>query len=184
MKKRTRVFLWSILVIGLLLQVGFWGNRIWGQTTQPATAGMISPSMAGTGSPSGTATCNAVAANIIFIQRDATDGKIWICDNGGGSYAWNHLVNNIKGTFTSGTIAGGSFLLSGCTTATNVTVTGVVPITNYATASPAFVSAFTGNIGLFNVTATVSAANTITVQGCALGVLGSVPNFVAKGLWY
>lgn len=155
-----------------------------GQITQIATTGLPAPQLSGTGSPSANYTCNAASANVSYIQTDATNGRLWLCDNSSGSLAWDHLLTPIQNIATTGTITAGSFILGGCTAVTTVTVTGAVVGTNAALAAPIYVSAPTGSQGLFNLTAWVSATNMVSVQGCALGVIGTVPNFTAKVFLY
>lgn len=142
----------------------------------------VNTSLVGTGSP--TAPCVASLQGQIYVQTDSTIGRIWVCDNSTGSWAWDHLLSAVQGIATTGTITGGTFILGGCTTTTTVTIAGATVGTNTATASPIYVTAPTGNQGLFNLTAWVSAANTVSIQGCSLGALSGVPNFLAKVLLY
>lgn len=173
--------IFSAFLVALLIVTGFYAQA---QITMQATTGMISPQLSGAGAPSSLYTCNIAIAGVSYIQTDSTNGRLWLCDNSSGSLAWDHQINPTIATATSGTITGGSFILGGCTAITSVTIAGATIGANAAVATPIYVSAPTGNQGLFNLTAWVSAANTVTVQGCALGILSSVPNFQAKVLLY
>lgn len=153
---------------------------------QIATTGLPAPTLSGTGTPAANSlTCSSTYANLQYIQLDASPGqRSWLCDNySAGGYAWDHLVGPIS-VATTASITGGSFIVGGCTAVTTVTVAGAVVGTNAAVAAPIYATAPAGSQGLFNVTAWVSAANTVSVQGCAIGILGSVPNFTAKVLLY
>lgn len=120
----------------------------------------------------------------MYVQTDATNGRIWLCDQSSGDWGWDHLISPMVATALTTSITGGSFILGGCTSVKTVTVTGAIVGTHAAMAAPIYASAPSGNIGLFNITAWVSAANTVSVQGCAIGTLGSIPNFTAKVFLY
>lgn len=172
----------------LLLALVFLSLPAQAQVTQLAQTGMPSPQLTGNGAPSALFTCNASTANLSYLQLDATNGRMWLCDNSTGSLAWEQLFSPIKGVATTGTITGGTtlnLLGGGCLTTATVTMAGAVVGTNSATASPIFATAPTAtNIGLLNVTAWVSAANTVSVGACSAGLISTVPNFQAKVLLY
>lgn len=150
---------------------------------QQATTGLPSPQLSGTGVPSFSCASGSSYMGLSYIQTDAVNGKLWLCDQASGTWGWDQQLSAIKGIGNTSTITGGAFILGGCTTATTVTLAGAVVGTNAAAASPIYVSAPTGNQGLFNLTAWVSAANTVTVQGCGLGTI-TIPNFQAKVFLY
>ena len=154
------------------------------QVSTQASTGIPAPMLYGSGTPDTNYACNASTANLTYIQTDASTGRLWICDNSTGALAWEHLMAPFLGSATSGTITGGAFILGGCTATTTVTVSGATVGVNSALAAPIWATAPVGNMGLFNLTAWVSAANTVTIQGCAIGVLGSVPSFKAKVFLY
>jgi hypothetical protein len=138
----------------------------------PCTAGMASST---TGS--------------MFIQTNIKTGnRIWNCfqDPVSGTPGWVAPFSSpVLATATTGTFAAQAFILGGCTSIQTVTVPGAVLGTNTATASPIFATAPTGNVALLNVVGWVSAANTISVQGCASGtIVGTTPAFTAKVLMY
>lgn len=126
----------------------------------------------------------------LYDDRSITVGNsIWKCKLGtdGSTYAWQApFLSPVLGVSTTAQFASQSFLLSGCTTTLSVTISGATVGTNAATASPIFVSAPTAgtNVALLNVVAWVSSANTVSVQGCASGILGTIPAFTAKVLLY
>lgn len=168
----------------------FWGIvavstvAIYAQITNQATTGIPAPQLSGTGVPSTNFTCNVQNANLTYIQLDATTGRTWICDFATGSWAWDHLVSPITAVTGGSLVSVGSLLAGGCGSIVTVTVSGAVVGTNSATVSPVFQSAPSGNIGLLNVVAWVSAANTVSVQACSIGILSSVPSFFPRILLY
>lgn len=168
----------------IILLIAFSCVGLIAQSNVSGVMGIPAISLSGTGSPASSINCNAASGNIQYIQTDATSGRLWICDFSTGSWAWDHMLNTLVGTATTGAITAGSFILGGCTSIVTVTVAGAVVGTNSAAASPVFATAPTGNVALLNIIAWVSAANTVSVQGCAIGTLGSVPNFTAKVLVY
>lgn len=149
--------------------------------------------MAGIGSPTSNGlTCgvgqSGPSSSLLYNQRDVTTGNsIWKCGlaTDGVTYAWQSPFSSpVLQIATTGSITGGSFILGGCTAVTTITMTGANPTANAADANPIFASAPSGALGLFSVKAWVSATNTVSVQGCATGVIGSVPNFTAKVFLY
>lgn len=147
---------------------------------QQLTTGMPAPQLFGTGAPTTSCASDVSYQGLTYIQTDATNGRLWICDQSSGSWGWDHLLSPILGVATTSTFASQSYLLSGCTAIQTVTITGAVVGVNSAAAYPVYASAPSGSPGLLNIAAWVSAANTISVQACAFGIIGSVPAFTAK----
>lgn len=61
------------------------------QVTKLSTGGQPSPTLSGTGVPSVRYTCSANVGNLLYIQTDATNGRLWLCDLSTGAWAWDHL---------------------------------------------------------------------------------------------
>jgi hypothetical protein len=148
--------------------------------------------LAGNGSPtSNSITCGiglaSTASATLYVDDSVTTGNaIWKCATPDGvTFNWvQPFVSPVLAVATTGTFASQSFLLGGCTSVQTVTISGATVGTNAATASPIFTSAPTVNIGPLNTVAWVSAANTVSVQACALAALSTIPSFQAKVLLY
>lgn len=83
---------------------------------------IITSNLAGNGTPTAAGwACNAGYNNQLFIQWDATNGHIWICDQSIGSYSWDHQTLPIAGTTVS---IGGALLILGGSTSGTASVTG------------------------------------------------------------
>lgn len=141
--------------------------------TQIATTGLPSPTLSGAGVPS--LPCNANLASVLDIQTDAPTGqKLWLCN--GATSTWENIRGPLAVANTPA-MSISTLTLGQCVTS-NVTIAGATVGANAAFASP--LGAPTSNsstAGLVNVTAFVSAANTITVSECASGltaILGSL----------
>jgi hypothetical protein len=154
-----------------------------GQIVLPATTGLPAPQLSGLGAPSGLYTCNLATNNLEYIQRDANPSqRVWLCLTADGvTYAWDNLKGPIA-IATSGTVTTGALLLGGCSPVVTVTMSGATVGTNAVVASPIW-TAIPANPGLFNITAWVSAANTVSIQACALATLSSA-SFTSRVLLY
>jgi hypothetical protein len=87
---------------------------------QDATTGLAAPLYFGTGAP--TKTCSLTnLAGVAYIQTDATNGRLWICDNSVGSWSWDHLLSPILGSTAS---FGGALVVLGTSITSTAAVTG------------------------------------------------------------
>lgn len=166
-------------------------------TVSQVTAGAVpgAPILAGIGTPAtNNKPCNSNTASAtsssLFDQRDILTGNsVWKCKLGtdGVTFAWvAPFVAPIIATATTSTFASQSYLLSGCTAIQTVSVAGATQTNGFNTA-PIFATAPGAgtNIGLLNIQAWYSGTGTtVNVQGCASGVLGTIPAFSVKVQMY
>lgn len=155
---------------------------------QVATNGSVAPTLNGAGAPTVgipvAYTCSANLSNVLYIQTDAVIGRrLWICNSNSGTYAWENVVTPMA-VATTAPMSAVSLALGGCTTAT-ATIAGATVGTNAAYASPLGQPTSAANTaGLVNVTAWVSAANTVTVSVCATGLTGVLTSLTTAAVPY
>jgi hypothetical protein len=112
----------GLAVLGLAVLLIAIARQDRGVAAQDATTGLVAPLYFGTGAP--TKTCSATnLAGVAYVQTDATNGRLWICDNTSGSMAWDHQLSPILGATAS---FGGSLILLGSNVTSTATATGAV----------------------------------------------------------
>lgn len=86
-----------------------------------AQSGTLTSNLSGNGTPTSNGwPCGTGYLNQIYIQNDATNGHIWLCDASTGSPAWDHLL---IGTTTMNS-SGGSLIENCMDTPVTSTVSG------------------------------------------------------------